>query len=196
MSTKEHINRIIDRTFTVIQDVYNKQKEVGGVPNIKPLSRILFPQKRKEPVRVSEQELRFIFVEQLNIEIQQGWDVYYSIETPTLGKYDFRNNGAIISEDGQSASFDLVIHDKNYQRIALIEFKAKNAGSHEHLKDFVKLTNPDEGSNICCYFIEIIEGYDKGTIRSLKKKVQSFDNVEFRCWSLNKSEDITEEILN
>ena len=195
MSTKEHLNKIIDSTFQIIQDVYNKQKEVGGIPNDNPRSRIVFPQKRKEHVRVSEQELRFIFVEQLNEEIRKGWNVYYSVETPTRDKYCFKNNEAIVSNDGQSASFDLAIHDKDYQRIALMEFKANNAGVHEHKKDYVKLMNPKERDNIACFFIEVVQGIDSGTINSLKSKILDHEDIVFRCWSLKEGMEITNIIL-
>ena len=195
MSTKDHVNRIIDSTFQVIIDVYKKQKEVGGVLIDTPLSRIVFPKKRMEPVRVSEQELRFIFVEQLNEEIRRGWDVFYSVETPTLDKYYFKNNEARIDDNGQSASFDLAIHDKDYQRIALVEFKANNAGEHEHRKDYVKLMNSKEGENIACFFIEIVQGVNSGTINSLNSKIPDNEDVVFRCFSLEEGKEITDEVL-
>lgn len=195
MSTKDHVNSIINSTFQVILDVYKKQKEVGGVPNDNPLSRIVFPRKRKEPVRVSEQELRFIFVEQLNEEIRRGWDVFYSVETPTLDKYCFKNNEAKIDDNGQSASFDLAIHDKDYQRIALVEFKANNAGEHEHRKDYVKLMNSEEGNNIACFFIEIVQGINSETINNIKSKIPDNEDVVFRCFSLEKGEEITDKVL-
>lgn len=196
MTTKEHVSVIIDRTFRAIQDVFEKQKEEGGVFNEKPLSRIIFPMKRNEPVRISEQELRFIFVEQLNKEISSGWDVFYSVETPTKDTYRFKNIEPQIDPNGQSASFDLVIHDKDYKRIALIEFKANNADTHEHQKDFVKLSNPKEyeEKNAETFFIELLNGTSYKTILNLNYKTKEFNGV-FRCWSLSLNREITNDIV-
>jgi len=195
MSTAEHVNIIIDATFKIIQEVFDKQKECGGIYNESPKSRIIFPMKRTENVRVSEQELRFIFVEQLNKEIREGWDVYYSVETPTLDKYKFKDVDPCVDPNGQSASFDLVIHDKAYHRIALIEFKANNADQHEHKKDFVKLDNPIEGNGIERFFIEIVKGTDNGTISNLRHKIEGFKGC-FRCWSLDWAREITQDIIS
>ncbi len=193
MTTKEHVSNIIDRTFSVIQDVFEKQKEDGGVFNEEPLSRIIFPKKRNKPVRISEQELRFIFVEQLNKEISNGWNVFYSVETPTIDTYRFKDIEPQIDHNGQSASFDLVIHDKDYKRIALIEFKANNADEHEHKKDFVKLSNPVESKGIDTFFVEIVNGTNNGTYNSLKQKTKNYTG-DFRCWSLSLKGEITGDI--
>ena len=195
MSTAEHVNKIIDATFEIIQDVFEKQKECGGVHNENPQTRIIFPRKRTEDVRISEQELRFVFVEQLNKEIDRGWNVYFSVETPTLDKYKFKNVDPTVDPNGQSASFDLVIHDNAYKRIALMEFKANNADQHEHKKDFVKLDNPMEGDGLERFFIEIVKGTDSGTISNLRLKTEGYKGC-FRCWSLDWSKEITKDIIS
>ncbi len=197
--TEERIEEIIRNTFNAIQDSFNYQKESSpnlNDPKRQKLSRIVFPRKRKEPIRVSEQELRFIFVEQLNKRIAEGWDVYYSVETPTKDRYSgFKNvKNAQPKQDpqGRSGEFDLVIFNNRLERIALIEFKANNASDHEHLKDFVKLNNPNEGKNLR-YFIEIVNSYDDGTLSSLNSKTKDYEFM-FRCWSLDKGKDITKDI--
>jgi hypothetical protein len=177
MTDKEHIENVILRTFDILKEVYNNQQELEPPKqtNKKSRSRILFPMKRgeygknrnktnKPGVRISEQELRFIFVEQLNIEIGSNgsnWDVYYSVETPTIKKYYFKKNPPRCDKDGQSANFDLVIHNSFFERIALIEFKANNPDIHDYQKDFVKLTNKDEkgekNNDILRYFIQFVE---------------------------------------
>ena len=120
---KKHIKNVISKTFEIIEKVYKNQQEINKLEVDKSESRILFPKKSSpETTRVSEQELRFAFVEQLKKEIGNGeeWDVYYSVETPTMKKYLFKDNFPKRDEnDGQSANFDLVIHDSNYNRIAL-----------------------------------------------------------------------------
>ena len=196
---KECIEEIIRNTFEAIQDAYNYQTENApklDSPNRQRLSRIVFPQKRDDTTRISEQELRFVFVEQLNKKIDEGWDVYYSVETPTYGAYSGFSNGETPKRDekGRSGEFDLVIFDNRLKRIALIEFKANNASEHEHIKDFVKLNNPKEGdNNVYRYFIEIVKSYDNGTLSNLKEKTKSNEPM-FKCWSLEEGKDITEDI--
>lgn len=188
METKEHIERIINNTYKIIQSVYDNQQEakgrMSGAPD--PLSRIVYPKYRNKKTRFSEQELRFIFVEQLNKEIGEGRDVYYSIETPTTKRYKFKDEEypKVYDENekgGRSAQFDLVIYNNKYQRIALIEFKANNTLAMHHEKDFVKLNM--EGSNdILTYLLEIVKSSDTDTVDNLTKKKESFKG-EFRCWS-------------
>ena len=197
METKEHIDRIIRNTYEIIQTVYENQKETEGRKSNapKPLSRILFPKYREiGKTRFSEQELRFIFVEQLNKEISNGWDVYYSVETPTMERYKFKDEEhpkvCKEGEKGMSAQFDLVIHDNNYQRIALIEFKANNTLAKHHEKDFVKL-NEEGSEKVMTYFLEIVKSSDDNTIDSLKKKKESYKG-EFRCWSCREKRFIIE----
>lgn len=69
---KNHIDVIITNTFNTISEVYRTQMEnqkIGTYNNNS--SRIIFPLKRgskdkKEEFRISEQELRFVFVEEFN----------------------------------------------------------------------------------------------------------------------------------
>ncbi|MCQ2250311.1 MAG: hypothetical protein MJZ66_04300 [Bacteroidales bacterium] len=156
MTDQEHIEKIIQETFKALNN--NN-------------SHLLITSE------LNEQHLRFNFVERLIEEIKSGWDVKYSVETPTNGKYKFSNNGANVPvqrEIGQKGSFDLTIHDNNLsQIIALIEFKAKNPDGHEFAKDFCKLGNSKEGdNNTLRLFIHILNKIDDTTIESLKYKYE------------------------
>ena len=217
MENKGHIKAIINRTFEVIQKVYKCQKETdnGIVKQSEPLSFIIFPKRDNNEIRISEQELRFIFVEQLNKEIREGWNVFYSIETPTKDIYRFsdvetplcgeeikienekRKDTGEALLDGESANFDLVIHDDNFNRIALIEFKANNASKSDHAKDFKKLTNPKEteyNDIVLKYFIEIVKNTNSGTFSNLHEKIEGNEDI-FRCCSLSNG-DITKEVIS
>ena len=110
------ICEITKKTFEVIKKVYDHHNEyVDSQKKLKTTkdmtssdvgSRIIFPQyhihkkekeKRKDYNRISEQELRFIFVEQLNkYADQNNIDIYYSVEAPTKNAYIFssENNDA------------------------------------------------------------------------------------------------------
>lgn len=62
------------------------------------------------------------------------------------------------------------------------------------MKDFVKLNNVKEGDNsVLRYFIEIIKSFDNETLMNLRGKTKGNEPM-FRCWSLEKGKEITEEI--
>ena len=195
METKEHIENIIGQTFNVIAEVYKTNKE-GETPS--KANRILFPKKRDKTIRISEQELRFVFVEQLlNYIKDPGWDVYYSVETPTKNAYKGFQDGKpeVDDEKGQSGNIDLCIHDNQGNRICLIEFKALNPKEADYQKDFCKLQHEDEGNNnILRYFIQIVENVDSGTMKNIGEKIYvdeiCYDNVSYKCYCLKKREEL------
>ena len=196
------INDIIDATFTVIKKVYNSQRETDNVCPIAE-SLIIFPQYRNKTDRISEQELRSIFIEQFNISKEvKNHNLFYSIETPTENFYKFHDKPNLLEvikrkeEErpngdkylGKSANIDLVVlqkNDKKVKRVALIEFKAKNPDIDEYQKDICKLIN--EGSDPDClkYFIQIIcikrgcKTTLKGsnTLDKIKKKIDDLERI-------------------
>jgi len=205
MEPKEHIKKIIEQTFNVIAEVYETNKE-GEIPSrsnriLFPRKRnILFPKKRDGVIRVSEQELRFVFVEQLLKHIEkEKWDVYYSVETPTHHGYTGfgEGNPEVDDEKGQSGNIDLCIHDNQGERICLIEFKALNPIKADYQKDFCKLQHEDEDNkNILRYFIQIVENVDNGTKTNIQKKIyvdgRCYDNVVHKCYCLSMNKPIIE----
>lgn len=211
---KNHIDVIITKTFNTISVVYRTQMEnqkIGTYNNNS--SRIIFPLKReskdkKEEFRISEQELRFVFVEEFNKYCSKNWDAYYSVETPTSKRYDFSNKEMPCKVDypnGQSAMVDFSIFLKKQDkltRVALIEFKALNPDKQSYMKDYVKLLNEDQKF---VYFIMIVKSANDRTIKSIAEKIKaSYDNagldtekkVEFRCLDLGTGKEISEIILS
>ncbi len=191
-----HIHTIIKYTFEALKDAYDHQKEGHDNKPDKPLSRIVFPKYSDGETRLSEQELRFIFAETFNKYCAcYHLDWYYSVETPTVYKYKFSDKGNKIEpirddKNGQSAMVDLAIHDAEFNRIALIEFKALNPDKLCFLKDFVKLENEPD---VLTYFLMYVKSYDKGTIESLKSKVDTRDsNIVFYCYDLTTGKIILE----
>ena len=207
---KKHIDVIVENTFKTIIEVYRTQKEnqkIGTNNNSSSSSRIIFPLKReskdnKEEFRISEQELRFVFVEEFNKYCQKKWDAYYSVETPTSKRYDFSNKDNPCKVDysnGQSAMVDFSIFLKEQDkltRVALIEFKALNPDKQSYMKDYVKLLNEDQKF---VYFIMIVKSANDRTIKSIAEKIKaSYDNagldtekkVEFRCLDLGTGKEI------
>ena len=211
---KNHIDVIITNTFNTISEVYRTQMEnqkIGTYNNNS--SRIIFPLKReskdkKEEFRISEQELRFVFVEEFNKYCSKNWDAYYSVETPTSKRYDFSNKEMPCKVDypnGQSAMVDFSIFLKEQDkltRVALIEFKALNPDKQSYMKDYVKLLNEDQKF---VYFIMIVKSANDRTIKSIAEKIKaSYDNagldtekkVEFRCLDLGTGKEISSIILS
>lgn len=206
---KNHIDVINKNTFNTISEVYRTQMEnqkIGTYNNNS--SRIIFPLKReskdkKEEFRISEQELRFVFVEEFNKYCSKKWDAYYSVETPTSKRYDFSNKEMPCKVDypnGQSAMVDFSIFLKEQDkltRVALIEFKALNPDKQSYMKDYVKLLNEDQKF---VYFIMIVKSANDRTIKSIAEKIKaSYDNagldtekkVEFRCLDLGTGKEIS-----
>ena len=91
-------------------------------------TKIIFPckWKKNKPVgnRVSEQEVRFIFINKL--EKERRFDGYYSVEAPTRYKYRFygeKEPYVDVDDDSvncSSASVDVCLYNKNFERVGLV----------------------------------------------------------------------------
>ena len=196
---KKHVGAIVTATFNSLKFIYEHHQENGPKDPRFGVSRLVFPKYSDDTTRLSEQELRFLFVEKFNQYCHlHGLSWYYSVETPTKYKYIFSDHNNKIEprmdEDGQSAMVDLAIHkDDDLKRIALIEFKALNPNASCFDKDFVKLEN--EPADLT-FFIMYVKSHDNGTIDSLKLKIgKKSENTEFICYDLTKGEEIQKEIL-
>ena len=207
---RETMDVIITNTFNRLETVYNNHKE--GFNSELPLptgneSRLVFPAYYRKGTRISEQELRFAFVEEFNYYCRENKiNLFYSVETPTKDTYSDFSTNPERNPKGRSAEFDMVIYDENLYRVCLIEFKANNAGPIDHKKDFLKL-HYDEKDNedVLRYFIEIVKSYSNATIKSLIEKFSFRGKLtEVRCYSLEgdssketgSGEDISEKFKN
>jgi hypothetical protein len=136
--------------------------------------------------RISEQELRLLFIEEF---IKKHRNLYYSVETPTTGKFYFGKtyDTIKIENEGQSASHDMCIFDKisgNYKRIMNIEFKYRNSGIKNTGKDILKLMREEQSG----VFILLLENTNSNTLFSVFKKLsQSFYNFKTTWVYENKS---------
>ena len=161
------INEVVNSAFESITHLYEDQHVD---------TRLIFPKythgKNKGKKRVSEQELRQLFIEELNKYCEEKkLDLQYSVETPTKKKYSFLEDGEPMeSEDGVSGRYDLTIWEKD-EMVAIIEFKEGNATKHEYKKDLYKLTNKNEGtSNALRYIVNVLESSNSATIKSIENK--------------------------
>ena len=172
---------ILERLITI---GYEKNSLVSS-------GQLIFPTKSNDK-RISEQELRQLFIEEFKM-LHNEFDrvLYYSIETPTTGKYSFTNDSKKLKvgdnlNTGQSALIDLCVfkHEKeNYKRILNIEFKHKNATHNNISKDILKLMHEEQNGA----FILLLKNTDNGTLKSVFKKLSN-SFVEHKAnWKLDKN---------
>ena len=184
---KKVIECIIKDAFKRIKFAYQHHRE----PNIEFPTQIdskrerptllVFPKYSTGNTRISEQELRFAFVEEFNDK--RIADLFYSIETPTNKKYSGFSTEPKQDDDGRSAEFDLVIFKKEnnqLKRVCLIEFKAHSVDKEDYWKDILKLVEDRKDANgkndegVLSFFINLFGSSHSGTIPTMKKKIQEF----------------------
>lgn len=197
---KEVVEDIINKSFERLDYVYRNHQEKNKSSftlseHEKMASRLVFPcYSNNNDTRISEQELRFAFVETFNEYCNANKvNLFYSIETPTQDKYCFSGN------NNRSGQFDLVIYNEKLERVCLIEFKAgDNKEEKGYSKDFKKLNNAKEGSEnkVLRYFVNILKSYNNRTKPNLEERLKNNNNIkaEFRCYVLDKDghgEDIS-----
>ena len=177
------IEEIADETFKRLS---------GNNPTTPTDGGIIFPKYRSCATRVCEQEMRFTFVEVMR-EKHPKW--HYSVETPTIKKYNFQGEEPKVIENGQkggrSAQFDLTIYEdsKGDKVLAHIEFKAKNPSDpRKYKKDFLKLSEDTTDQNTARVFIHLLESCNDDTVENLrdeKLKDCKKEHVKYLCYSLN-----------
>lgn len=157
-----NINKVVLSRLSVMDNErkYNNSSE-----------RIIFPikdQAKGKIERISEQELRLLFIEEFKKEYS---NLFYSIETPTKKKYKFGKTypelKANVNIDGRSALIDMCIFKKTekvYNRILNIEFKHKNTSIRNIAKDILKLIKEKQNG----LFILLLNNTDSGTFCNLK----------------------------
>lgn len=204
---QEHIEIIIKKTFEAIDEVYKINKNPKEEPENSKNGRLVFPNYRdKSKVRVSEQELRFIFVDQFINYCKENrgvFDYYYSIEVPTDYVYSFPhdNNEApkvskLEGKGMKSASIDLAIYARaSTKPVAIIEFKKDGCSAHEIAKDFLKLSVEPGGDEVLRYFI-IISSSDTRLCKTSKNGKESgllnsfLDKFEKDCFCFDYKEEL------
>ena len=161
-------------------------------------SQLIFPHSNKGSVRRSEQELRQIFLR--NVEEDKDKTYFYSIETPTKYGYRFKDPKNLKVDknhkkgEHQAARFDISLYNKDYKdnnkASNHIEFKYANPKKKTPIcKDFlklaaeVKLTNEKKSFFVHYHCVEETS-WKSDTFSSLFEKYrESVDEIE------NKIED-------
>ena len=177
------IDKIVKDAFKRINYAYQHHREKEKNEDDEPgdgeiATRLIFPKYANNGIRISEQELRFAFVEAFNAsqDVKEK-KLFYSIETPTEKRYKGFSKGKpdVVKEgkqEGRSGEFDLVIFNNQLDRVCLIEFKAKCATTNAYKKDLLKLN--EEGQDRLRYFINILETCEQSTVDSIQDKIDNF----------------------
>lgn len=216
MELRDHIEKIIQNTFEAIDEVYKNNKNPKEEPENPKNGRLVFPNYRdKSKVRVSEQELRFIFVDQFINYCKENcgvFDYYYSVEVPTDYVYRFphdNNEAPKVSkkyvEGMQSASIDMAIYKRaSTKPVAIIEFKKDGCSAHEIAKDFLKLSVEPGEDEVLRYFIMISSSDSRlhkiskdGTKNKISGLLKSFlDKFDEDCFCFDNNEKLNWNIID
>lgn len=191
--------KIINNTFQELDYIYNGERSFASDSSNQKKSRLIFPKYSGgyNHLRVSEQELRFVFVEQFNKYCNsKEKKAFYSIETPTKKKYIFSkkegDNKVVprIAENGEvgtSGRFDMSIHNEKGEPIYHIEFKAHNPQGMSYEKDLLKLSKDSRSGTVTGLFILLLQSADDNTYTNITRKLKGHigKNTLFVCHCLN-----------
>ena len=189
------MNEIKNRLLLLIEQACRQIAAIIKKDEIGDKCHIHIPMKKDNEPRISEQELKYAFLE-LFVKDNDMKGYEYSVETPTEGKYKFTDNGEKIIPmcgNGRKANIDVVIFNGD-ERVAIIEFKAGNPDEHSHAKDFLKLREEEQGNDLIRIFVELHSATDNGTLSNIQDKLYNNkygnigDNTDYFGFSL-KHED-------
>lgn len=143
------------------------KKLIRMYPN-KDTEYLIFPKKRDDNYRVSEQEARFIFVNEVSIA-----KIYHSVETPTRKRYSGFSSNPIVygekEEGGRSGAIDLSLYKPPINDPTVnIEFKIGQPKEPSITKDLLKLGNEPHKTGV---FFHVLEHSNPDTVESFCKKI-------------------------
>lgn len=160
-------------SIEVIKKIELMEKEGEDITNFG--GKLIFPcfNHSNKKIRISEQEARVLFIQE--IEKFNNPNLYYSVETPTKGKYNFTST----LNKSTSGSLDMCLlqsmqskSGKTLDRILNIEFKAHNPKGFDN--DFEKLFHePSDG-----LFFHLLGSVGNSTLTSVLGKYQTAMNIK------------------
>ncbi|MGV7223043.1 MAG: hypothetical protein ACQ9MH_16120 [Nitrospinales bacterium] len=138
-------------------------------------SKLIFPKKRNQSPRVSEQESKIIFCQLLE---KSPW--HYSVETPTVQTYQQKGKGY------QSGSTDISLYNTSSlnTKIVNIELKAHNPSKESFRKDFEKIIR----DGLDGVWFHTIKSQNRGTMPAIFNKIiKAFEDLEHHFKETEKS---------
>lgn len=195
MTTKDLMDYLIVATTNAIQKIYCDKSHNYGI--IAPTySNRENRENKQSKKRRSEQELRFVFVEQFLSYREDNADLknwHYSVETPTKFKYTsaWKGNPTIEGTSKRSGKIDLTLYE-NDNPMVFIEFKYGSLGeNNKNLEyDVIKLVaeSAHYGKNCRGYSLNLVE-----------KENDSLDKEQFKGYidtAIVKMKDSCNELKN
>ena len=160
-------------------------------------SQLIFPKYRNKTVRYSEQELKQIFLR----NVEEDGNYFYSVETPTEYVYCISNSEKPIGKENhetgdhhRSGNYDVTLYSENkIERLAsCIEFKHGNSKSI--CKDFLKIAkevNLTNENKVLCIIIMLKEktGWESRSIKTI------FEDYRKSVDEIEKEEDLSKVIV-
>jgi hypothetical protein len=152
--TADFLNSLCVKVARQLNQLPNELEQAEK--SFKKNTHLIFPATTAEKIRVSEQEARFLLTQQL-----EQYEIYYSVETPTQQRYQFKG-----THGDRSASTDVTLFerapDNGFTRKVQVELKAHNVQLENLTKDFEKLLKEEESG----LFFHILEAANSGTLTS------------------------------
>lgn len=189
---ENQLNQFVENSIIkTFKNVVNLKNEYESYNKISNEIKIIYPKYRnKEETRISEQEIKQIFLKVLNTDDNNIF--FYSVETPTFQSYRF--TGMNPSSGNTDVCLYTLINNKHlytFKRTFSIEFKANDNSDCEN--DFEKLAretaneNKNSPESIESIFIHIIDASDLENYGKVIKKYRK---------ALNKFIDINKNYSN
>lgn len=175
---KRELKGLNEEVAKRLWDIWDKaQKETDG-------SKLIFPKKRSQSIRVSEQESKIIFCQLLE---RSPW--CYSVETPTVQTYRQKGKGY------QSGSTDISLY-RTFSldtKLVNIELKAHNPSKESFRKDFEQLIR----DGLDGVWFHTLKSRDRRTVPTIFNKIiKAFGDLEHHFKESGKSILITFCILD
>ncbi|MFA6357389.1 MAG: hypothetical protein WCY09_01790 [Candidatus Omnitrophota bacterium] len=161
MINEEKISELKEIAISVSKKLFDMKNELYC--HADDYTNLIFPKainKGKPYTRISEQEARFLFAFELE---KRG--IRFSVETPTVRKYNFKSKCGVES----SGSIDLSIYDignEKYKRSTIVEFKAHTVTCIQDLEKLIKEPQQD------AVLFHVLESVNRGTLKTNTKNTK------------------------
>ena len=163
-------------------------------------SQLIFPKYRNKTVRYSEQELKQIFLR----NVEEDGNYFYSVETPTEYGYRFKDSKNLEVDKNhkkgkhQAARFDVSLYTENKIETLASRIEFKHGNSKSICKDLLKLAKEvkftKEKKNFFVHYHYVEEtSWKSDTFSSLFEKYsKSVDEIESK---IENEEDLSKVIV-